>query len=105
MLSIIIKKYHFFLASLKLKIITLNDDDFGYCYCCNRHIYIENAHWIDNDNILCDQCFATETNTCDHCGEIVFKDELTFNRELDEYLCIQCKEHYEEAQEFKRRYI
>lgn len=75
----------------------LDSDDFGYCSCCQRHIYLDNGHWIDDDNILCDQCFENETGLCHHCGRYVFNDELTFNRDLDEYLCRECAEDYEEA--------
>lgn len=82
---------------------TLDDDDFGYCSCCGRHIYLDNGHWIDDDNVLCDQCYRSETSRCDHCGRVVFNDELSFNRELDEYLCKDCQEEYEDTQEYRRR--
>lgn len=67
----------------------LIDDDFGYCACCNRHIYLENAHWIDDD-ALCDQCYISETATCDRCGDVVYKNNITFDRERNEYVCNDC---------------
>jgi hypothetical protein len=81
---------------------SLDTDDFGYCSCCNRHIYLDNAHWI-GDEVLCDQCLETETSRCDHCGQIVFNSEISFNRELEEYICSDCQENYEEAKEYRRR--
>ena len=81
---------------------SLDTDDFGYCSCCNRHIYLDNAHWI-GDEVLCDQCLDAETSRCEHCGQIVFNSEISFNRELEEYICSDCQENYEEAKEYRRR--
>lgn len=80
----------------------LDDDDFGYCSCCGRHIYLDDAHWIDDDNVVCEQCYQTETSHCDHCGRVVFNEDLSFNRELEEYLCKDCQEGYEEAKYYRR---
>ena len=82
---------------------TLESDDFGYCSCCGRYIYLDNAHWIDDDNVLCDQCYDNETSVCQHCGRHIFNDELIFNRELEEYICKDCQEDYEDAKEYRRR--
>jgi hypothetical protein len=69
-----------------------NDDDlFGYCSCCGRHVYIDNALWIE-DELVCDQCAETELVRCDCCGDTVFKDEIVYNREKEQYLCRQCQE-------------
>lgn len=72
---------------------TLDGDNFGYCSCCGRHIYLDHGHWIDDD-IICDQCYNAETGRCDHCDRIVFNEDLSFNRELEEYLCKDCQEEY-----------
>ena len=84
---------------------TLDDDDFGYCSCCGRHIYLDNGYWVDDDNVLCEQCLESETSRCDHCGRNVFNGELSFNRELDQYLCKDCQDSYEESLDYRRGLI
>lgn len=74
---------------------SLENDNFGYCSCCGRHIFLDNGHWIDDDNVVCDGCYENETGRCEHCGDMVFKNELTFNRHYEEYICRNCQEDFE----------
>lgn len=65
-------------------------DDFGYCSCCDRHMYLGDAHWI-GDSPICESCYQTETDTCDKCKDICFKSDLTYDREQKKNLCYHCR--------------
>lgn len=70
---------------------TTESDDFGFCVCCSRHVYLGDAHFVE-DEVVCDQCYADETSTCDLCGERVFNNEISYDRETEQYICVYCKE-------------
>ena len=78
----------------------MDDDNFGYCSCCNRHIYLERATWV-GDEPICDDCLKTETSACERCGELVFNDSLTFHRPSEKYLCRYCLRQTEEDSNWK----
>lgn len=71
---------------------TLESDDFGYCVCCNRHVYLEDAHYVE-DEIICDQCYDNETTECEICGTRVFNTEISYDRDSEQYICCYCKEN------------
>lgn len=79
---------------------TMDDDNFGYCACCNRHIYLETASWVGDDPV-CDSCLDTETSMCESCRSLVFNNELTFNRGAEQYLCRYCNNHINEERNWK----
>lgn len=70
-----------------------DSDDYGYCICCDRHIRLEDAHYVD-DEIVCDQCFDNETTQCNICGAYVFNNDITFDREAEKYICSWCRENH-----------
>lgn len=69
-----------------------DSDDYGYCVCCDRHIHLDDAHYV-NDEIVCDQCFDTETTQCDVCGAYVFNSDIIFDRDAEKYICSWCREN------------
>ena len=71
---------------------SLDTDDFGYCACCERHIYLEDAYWVQ-DEPVCSYCYDTEVKRCGLCDSLYFKDELSFNREVDKMICPYCQEN------------
>ena len=68
-------------------------DDFGYCVCCNRHVFLEDAHYV-NDEVVCDQCYDNETTECEVCGIRVFNNDISYDRESEQYVCDWCKENH-----------
>ena len=70
---------------------TLDTDDFGYCSCCGRHFYLEDAHYV-NDEPVCEQCYHSETRQCERCGYVVYNSEITFDKKLEQYICTCCHE-------------
>lgn len=69
----------------------LNSDDFGYCACCNRHIYLGDAIWV-GDEAVCQSCADNELTRCECCGELFFDNEIVYNRERQQTLCRWCDE-------------
>ena len=70
-----------------------DNDDKGYCFCCNRRINFNEAYYVE-DEILCDQCYEQETSECEVCGERIFNNEISLDRESGKYICSYCKENY-----------
>lgn len=68
------------------------DDYFGYCECCGRRTYLEDAYYIRGDQIVCQQCFDNVIYRCDCCGEYYLDEEITYDRENELYICNWCKE-------------
>lgn len=69
----------------------LNSEDFGYCACCNRHIYLGDAIWV-GDEPICPSCVDTELERCDCCGELFYQSDIVYNREREQTLCRWCDE-------------
>ena len=82
---------------------TLDTDDFGYCSCCERHLYLEDAYWVQ-DEPVCPYCYDTEVGRCVQCDGLYFKEELTYDRTADGMLCSYCRE-YGDARRGSRRYV
>ena len=70
-----------------------DSDDYGYCVCCNRHVYLEDAHYVE-DEVVCDQCYDTETSQCDVCGYQVFNNNIGYDRESERYVCSWCRNEH-----------
>ena len=83
---------------------SLDSDEFGYCTCCGRHIYLEDAYWI-HDEPLCEQCYDTEAKRCERCDAIYFKDELTFDRKTEKMICSYCKKNLDDERPFNFHFI
>ncbi len=62
-----------------------------YCIHCEREITGEN-YAIINGEIICEDCVANHTITCDRCGSLVWEDDIYG----DDYtnLCQHCYENY-----------
>lgn len=67
------------------------NDDFGYCQCCGRHIFIEDGCWV-GDDLVCDRCIEIETTQCDKCGSIVYNSDIVYDRKSNKFLCRRCHE-------------
>ena len=69
-----------------------DNEDFTFCACCDRHIYVDDAYYVQGD-YLCENCVDTETSTCDFCGEIMYKENVRYYEEFEEWLCDDCYSH------------
>ena len=70
-----------------------NYDSYGYCSCCDRRLYLEDAISMgSSDTIICKDCFETQAFICENCGEVYYNHQ----KEIDEYGHWICKYCYEE---------
>ena len=44
------------------------------CSCCGATIETDDYYTFDG-NILCDDCYHSETVVCEHCGDIIWADD------------------------------
>jgi hypothetical protein len=68
---------------------TLDTDEFGYCNCCGRHFYLEDAYYV-NDEPICAQCYDTQTTRCERCGDLVYNENIAFDKQTEQYICSYC---------------
>jgi hypothetical protein len=68
------------------------EEDFNsyHCDCCGCAISsLEYAH-IVKEEILCENCYINEVETCACCNEECFIDNLTYDRNTNSYICDCC---------------
>lgn len=70
---------------------------FGYCDCCGRRILLDDAYFIDDENV-CKECYKTECMTCDRCGNSYYKNDIKYNNKYHKYLCPWCTEDMERGE-------
>ena len=89
-----------FCKECELEVGTLEDEDtIGYCNCCNRRIFIEDGMIVSGD-LLCPNCYRTETEDCAYCGTRHYRDELRFSHKLNGRLCSYCYLRQERRHDF-----
>lgn len=82
-----------------------NEEDYYYCECCDRRLYIDDVLWLDDgfSSIpLCESCYTNETSECPTCGRRVWTSELQINRETNKMTCGCCR-HEELTRNAQRR--
>lgn len=67
------------------------DEDHPVCDCCSSTIY--NDDWYNvEDHILCRSCYEAETFVCACCYEPHFNDVKHYDKNREEYICLECYE-------------
>ena len=51
-----------------------NENNRPVCSCCGATIETDDYYTFDG-NILCDECYHSETVTCEHCGDRIWADD------------------------------
>lgn len=72
-----------------------DNENFFYCEVCGRREHVDNGHWLNDDMLVCEECF-NETRQCAHCGDHFFDDDIFYDREHECYICRYCKTEMEE---------
>ena len=69
---------------------------YGYCECCGSRIRFEDAYYVYVDEYddapVCRNCYETECVSCEKCGDVYFRRDMFYDRELEGYICECCKE-------------
>ena len=69
-----------------------DNEDFTFCECCERHILIDEAYYVEG-NYVCSRCVETETVECADCGELFFKENIHYCEEKEDFICDYCWGH------------
>lgn len=71
------------------------EDKLSYftCSCCENEIYEDDAHYIDNGDIVCPDCYENLCAICSCCHGIFYVDDLNTDYE-DRYVCESCTHDY-----------
>ena len=73
------------------------NDVFGYCDCCGRRIVLDDANYIENDDLVyCDHCYDIHYAECEECGNVYRKEDMHYVRTEGIYVCDYCYEQEEE---------
>ena len=68
---------------------TTENDRFGFCDCCGSRMLVDDAYYIDDD-MLCYNCFRAQGAQCERCGNSYYKEDISYNRDTEQYLCEFC---------------
>ena len=68
---------------------TSENDMFGYCAWCGSRMLVDDAYYIGED-MLCHSCFQAQEAQCEKCGGSFYKEDVSYNRETEQYLCEFC---------------
>lgn len=76
---------------------TYEEDDaniMGYCCNCNRPIDIDESFGLNSENneMICKDCLDNYFVICNRCGLYCLQNELVYNEELDDFICLTCNE-------------
>lgn len=61
------------------------------CYMCNASLAGQSVHRV-NDRLLCDDCYASQTVSCENCGTNLWREEACGDEHTT--LCVSCQELY-----------
>ncbi len=76
-------------STCELEYGTGENDMFGYCDCCGSRMLVDDAYYI-GDDMLCYNCFQAQEVQCEKCGNSFYKEDISYNRETEQYLCEFC---------------
>ena len=68
------------------------DDCTVKCIECGEYILKDEAIEINNGDYICEFCKEDNYYSCDHCGEIFHRDDLTWIEDKQMYVCGDCLE-------------
>lgn len=68
-----------------------NETTRSVCSCCGATIETDDYYTFDG-NILCDECYHSETVTCEHCGDRIWADDNAGSDSMP--LCNSCYDDY-----------
>lgn len=63
------------------------------CDCCGRRIYIDDAWYVDSDEI-CEDCMNNECFVCEDCEELHYNSDKVYIETEDKYVCTECSANY-----------
>ena len=69
--------------------LNLGDEDCMVCDCCGSRVYDGEWSYVCGE-VVCDSCFSSECFVCECCDEAFFAQDKVYDRETDEYVCINC---------------
>lgn len=84
--------------SCELEYGTDANGEFGFCDCCGRRVYRDDAYSLGYGEVICENCFNDHYFTCDCCGDNFHNSEKVYvNKNGEEYwYCENCYDWYKE---------
>lgn len=67
----------------------LENDDYGYCICCDRHFSLDSGILLE-DGWVCPECADTQTEVCSKCGSLHLRRDMA-ETASGEYICRYCQ--------------
>lgn len=66
----------------------------NYCDLCGRKT--NNLYYIDDEVVICENCYTQATRICGRCGSRVISSRGSYNAIHKTFICNRCKEEMEE---------
>lgn len=73
-----------------------DSDSYFYCENCGKRFWFdeEDATYMPDGTILCEDCFDSIGAYCEHCDEAVYEDDLIYDGETELGYCHYCFDLY-----------
>ena len=67
-----------------------DNENMTTCDCCGNRVWVEDTYQTQDGSWVCDHCAHNECVACWGCGELLFKDDATYDRFSGNYYCDDC---------------
>lgn len=74
----------------ELEFGTEENDIYGSCDCCGCRIVRDEATAVGAWDLVCDSCKEEYCFTCEHCGEVFYKDDRHYDEITEKDVCLEC---------------
>ena len=70
-----------------------DSDIFSTCPCCGNRFIFDDGFFVSGaEETICPHCAAENAARCEICGDLVYTDDIVYDKDRDAYVCKWCKE-------------
>lgn len=72
----------------------LEEIGINICYDCNNICFKNDMFYVNDGDLICENCKETNYTVCDCCGKLVEESDATYIEYNNEYYCIRCVDEH-----------
>lgn len=70
-----------------------DSDIFSTCPCCGNRFIFDDGFFVSGaEETICPHCAEENAARCEICGDLVYTDDIVYDKDRDAYVCKWCKE-------------